>query len=304
MMVPFPPQTKKAEVVERDITKTIEERILGWHEHATIIAGRFGAGKSVAVEEALRDMQGVYVHQVRGNDWEEKLYKRLGLDGPDMLEEVLRRVGDKLKRPPILLLDIPRTTKQGMETISSFAKELSSDRKLAHVIVCASSAAMAISFDAGGSARQKDIWVGDLTEKEAKELLTLRGHQNDWKQFVDACGFNALDLVDACDISVEAKKAEMEQKARKEVLRFKDQCKIAGDTGKEILNKLLENRQAGEGAEELCTDASPKDVAMWIREKGYHAVIWHTVKREYQFASELHANAATEILKSTSQSTP
>ena len=43
---------------------------------------------------------------------------------------------------------------------------------------------------------------------------------------------------------------------------------------------------------------------MWIRERGYHPVIWHTAKREYQFASELHANAATEILKSTSQSTP
>ena len=58
--------------------------------------------------------------------------------------------------------------------------------------MCASSAAMAISFDAGGSARQKDIWVGDLTEKEARELLTLHEHQNDWKQFVDACPLVAL----------------------------------------------------------------------------------------------------------------
>ena len=113
MMEPFPPRKKKAEVAERSITDDIRHRILHWNQHATIIAGRFGAGKSVAVEEALRDMQGVFVHQVRGNDWEEKLYKRLGLDGPDMLEEVLGRVGDKLKRPPILLLDIPRTTKQG-----------------------------------------------------------------------------------------------------------------------------------------------------------------------------------------------
>ncbi|CAE7221653.1 unnamed protein product [Symbiodinium sp. CCMP2592] len=304
MMQPFPPQKKKAEVVKRGIMKTIEERILRWDAHATIVAGRFGAGKSVAVEEALRDMQGVFVHQVDGSDWKEELFKRLGLDGPDILEEVLGRVGDKLKRPPILLLDIPRTTKQGMETISSFAKNLSSDRKLVHVIVCASSAAMAISFDAGGSARQKNIWVGDLTEKEAKELLTLHEHQNDWKRFVDACGFNAMDLVDACDISVEAKKAEMEKRARKEVLRFKDQCKIAGDTGEQILNQLLANRQAGKGADELCTAASPKDVAMWIRERGYHPVIWHTQKQEYQFASDLHAKVATEILKSSSQSTP
>ena len=153
MMEPFPPKKKKAEVVQRGIMKTIEERILRWDAHATIIAGRFGAGKSVAVEEALRDMQGVFVHQVDGSDWKEELFKRLGLDGPDMLEEVLRRVGDKLKRPPILLLDIPRTTKQGggrwgfrfpfpfatcfaafrgMNTVSSFAKLLSSDSSLAH----------------------------------------------------------------------------------------------------------------------------------------------------------------------------
>ena len=113
MMEAFTPEKKKAEVVQRGIMRTIEERILRWDARATIIAGRFGAGKSVAVEEVLRDMQGVYVHQVRVNDWEEKLYKRLGLDGPDMLEEVLRRVGGKLNRPPILVLEIPRTAKRG-----------------------------------------------------------------------------------------------------------------------------------------------------------------------------------------------
>ena len=46
---------------------------------------------------------------------------------------------------------------------------------------------MGLAFDAGGSARQEDIWVGDLTEQEAKEFLALRGHKNDWKDFVDAC---------------------------------------------------------------------------------------------------------------------
>ena len=58
--------------------------------------------------------------------------------------------------------------------------------------MCASSAAMAISFDAGGSARQHDIWVGDLTEKEAEELLKLHEHHNDWKRFVAACPLDAL----------------------------------------------------------------------------------------------------------------
>ncbi|CAJ1451538.1 unnamed protein product [Effrenium voratum] len=58
-----------------------------------------------------------------------------------------------------------------------------------HVIVSASSAAVALAFDAGGTERQEDIWVGDLTEEEAKEFLALHGHENKWEDFVDACGF-------------------------------------------------------------------------------------------------------------------
>ena len=55
------------------------------------------------------------------------------------------------------------------------------------MIVSASSAAVALAFDAGGNERQEDIWVGDLTEEEAKEFLALHGHENKWKDFLDAC---------------------------------------------------------------------------------------------------------------------
>ena len=113
VMQPFPPQKKEAEVVERGIMKAIRRRILHWNQHATIIAGRFGSGKSVALEEALRGRQGVYVHKVRGNDWEEKLYEDLNLDNELMLETVLRKIGDGLGKPPVLVLDIPRSTKEG-----------------------------------------------------------------------------------------------------------------------------------------------------------------------------------------------
>ena len=63
-----------------------------------------------------------------------------------------------------------------------------SDYPLSKVIVSAPSAAVALAFDAGGIARQEYIWVGDLTEEEAKELfLALHGHENRWEDFVDAC---------------------------------------------------------------------------------------------------------------------
>ena len=167
-------------------------------------------------------------------------------------------------------------------------------------------------------------------------MLNLHGHKDKTDEFLEACplaalfalfcrethpamsgqplnpsgGYNALDLVRTCqryaavgEQALKAKNERMEKRAREEVQVFRDQCKVAGDTGKEILKELLANRQAGKGADRLCTAAFPKDVAMWIREKDCHSVIWHTVREEYQFASDRHAKVATEILNSTSQST-
>ncbi|CAE7458601.1 unnamed protein product, partial [Symbiodinium pilosum] len=71
MMQPFSPETKQEKVVGRGIIEDIRRRIQEWDQHATIIAGRFGSGKSVALAEALRGMQGVYVHTVEGKDWKE-----------------------------------------------------------------------------------------------------------------------------------------------------------------------------------------------------------------------------------------
>ena len=107
--------------------------------------------------------------------------------------------------------------------------------------MCASSAAMALAFDAGGRERQEDFWVPDLTEEEATELVTKHGH-GDAKKFLDACalakpwlclsqrgGYRALDVVDACEryvgqASLNAKKAQMEKRAMTEVVRFEAQC--------------------------------------------------------------------------------
>ncbi|CAJ1346314.1 unnamed protein product [Effrenium voratum] len=90
---------------------------------------------------------------------------------------------------------------QGINLISSTAKDVATDKigSAIHVIVSASSAAVALAFDAGGIARQEDIWVGDLTEEEAKEFLALHGHENKWEDFVDACGFRIGDLEKACE---------------------------------------------------------------------------------------------------------
>ena len=54
------------------------------------------------------------------------------------------------------------------------------------MIVSASSAAMALTFDAGGAQRQVNYWVDDLTEDEAEEVLKIYGHQDKTKEFLVA----------------------------------------------------------------------------------------------------------------------
>ena len=62
------------------------------------------------------------------------------------------------------------------------------------VLVSCSSAASALSFDAGGSSRQKNIWVGGLEVEEVEELVKLHGHSADCdsiKNIVAKCAFPA-----------------------------------------------------------------------------------------------------------------
>ena len=129
-------------------------------------------------------------------------------------------------------------------------------------------------------------------------------------------GHRALDLHLTCGdyegpATLAAKKEEMKEKAREEVLRFLKGCKMKTldgvvPAGANILNALVQDRRAGGKGVGALTGGSvvlPKDVAKWIRDNSAHAVIWHMPDRKYRFASELHAEAAPNILKQ-SQSSP
>ena len=176
---------------------------------------------------------------------------------------------------------------------------------------------------------QVNIWVEDLAEQEAQQLLELKGHAEDWKQFTAACspaavpaclegflcslslgGFNALDLVKACgdytgpDFLEEARRKK-EATARMEVLCFREQCKFQtvdsiAPAGANILKALSANRKGGDGqgvaALSAGTAVGPKKVAQWMRQEGRRPVIWHTREEKYKFASERHAQAAAAIL--------
>ena len=160
VMKPFEPSNEEKEVIKRPVMGTIKDRIKSWKQHATIIGGRYLSGKSVAVEEALRGVRGVFRFTIENAEWKKMMYEQLNVDTVGMFKAVMSQVCEKLKdfpdnltKHPILLLDLQKEDRM---------------------------------FDAGGNQRQKDIWVADLTEKEAKDCLSLHGHDN-FDEFIDAC---------------------------------------------------------------------------------------------------------------------
>ena len=61
---------------------------------------------------------------------------------------------------------------------------------------------------------------------------------------------------------------------------------------------LANRSDDGQGVAELSSGPAvePKDVTLWMRQKGCHPVIWHTIHKKYRFASERHAEAAAAVL--------
>ena len=110
-------------MVRREIMNTIKELITEWSlqtEKATIARGHYSAGKTVAVNEALRGVRGVFQIDVESVDWKEAMYKKMRVNDEDMFKEVLRRVRRELEhfpnnptKFPILLLEVDREVVRG-----------------------------------------------------------------------------------------------------------------------------------------------------------------------------------------------
>ncbi|CAJ1457862.1 unnamed protein product [Effrenium voratum] len=305
-MEPFEPSRPQDEVIQRPVMEALRQRIASWQQHATIIGGRYQSGKSVATEEALRGARGVVRFTIRSADWNRMMFEELKVEDGGLFKEVMRRAREKLKdfpdnltKFPILLLEVPRTTTEGINLISSTAKDVATDKigSAIHVIVSASSAAVALAFDAGGTERQEDIWVGDLTEEEAKEFLALHGHENKWEDFVDACGFRIGDLAKACEnlkkgMSLDDTKQECQRVADDEVRGFMELQVHPTVTGCKMAQELLTAYPAGISNVVNGIRILPKKLAALIRNESCHAVYFHPIKKRFFFASKLHKEAA------------
>ena len=108
-------------VIPRPVIGTIKDRIKSWHKWATVIHGQLDSGRTWAVYEALRGVRGVVRFKIKKAEWEMEMCKQLRVDDTGMFKEVMRGVLKKLKnfpdnltKYPILLLDIPCATTEGL----------------------------------------------------------------------------------------------------------------------------------------------------------------------------------------------
>ncbi|CAJ1345847.1 unnamed protein product [Effrenium voratum] len=120
-MEPFEPSRPQDEVIQRPVMEALRQRIASWQQHATIIGGRYQSGKSVATEEALRGVRGVVRCTIESSDWKRMMFEELKVEDGGLFKEVMRRAREKLKdfpdnltKCPILLLEVPRTTTEGL----------------------------------------------------------------------------------------------------------------------------------------------------------------------------------------------
>ena len=112
---------KEMKVIPRPVIGTIKDRIKSWDKHATVIHGQLDSGRTWAVYEALRGVRGVVRFKIEKAEWEMEMCKQLRVDDTGMFKEVMRGVLKKLKnfpdnltKYPILLLDIPCATTEGL----------------------------------------------------------------------------------------------------------------------------------------------------------------------------------------------
>ena len=99
----------------------------------------------------------------------EKLCQQLGALRDVEAEEALKQAAKALSRLPIVVLEMPRQVSDMavVRSCSGFAKTWGYDAELAKVIVLASSASMALSFDA--DARKRRFQVQPLSEEECQQ---------------------------------------------------------------------------------------------------------------------------------------
>ncbi|CAE8625555.1 unnamed protein product [Polarella glacialis] len=181
----------------------------------TVVSGQAGAGKSVAVEQALLGRRGVLRVHVEGDAWEAKMLAALGITQDQlapMLRKVMQDLQDQIPGPcPIIILDVPRDSLiTSMRTLNNFCKELAINIPLCHVIVLVSSMKHAMGIDVGGRERSSIVVVSNFTLEEATDFVCRLLAASAWGDgstradaasvLTERIGTNPLALAHACHL--------------------------------------------------------------------------------------------------------
>eukprot|EP00438_Fugacium_kawagutii_P006938 Skav203604 [mRNA] locus=scaffold935:337135:338752:+ [translate_table: standard] len=197
---PFRPAAAEQMVVEREarnltktccggellrVVKRFQQHLVDWKGHATVISGRRGSGKTWIWQQALRNVPGVAMVSVSAQPVEKAIKAAFGLD-LGALQEVLKQVRLELDtsnawlETPVIVLEVQHATRDVVEGIHSLAKALSSDARLAHVVVCDSTLVAPLFMSWGQECSH--FWADDLSLAEAREFLLARTGCEDWQR--------------------------------------------------------------------------------------------------------------------------
>lgn len=322
LMLPYAPkELGSRKIIHREVMNTLSRRITTWHEadpaSTTIIAGLFQSGKTCLTEHILRGMPGVVHIDVIDDAWKTALLHKMGVKDAEMMEEVFSLVAAKLanKRTtadstvPIVVLDVPRDSTASMSSISTFCKGVVSDRRRVHVIVLASAVTCALGIDPGGPDRRWDLWCGDLSQEEARQLLESRGiRQPEADRLIQSLGGNAgrlagaatrlsqsvpleriiEDYLEVCDVQLQLALAMM----------LKDRHGKDREVGLEIVEEILGSEEESKASQKLWNAdwILAKDIATRIKQGDAHGIYYHTEENVWRFSSPGHRLAAVKRL--------
>ncbi|CAJ1386746.1 unnamed protein product [Effrenium voratum] len=300
----------KVEIPREQVQVTMK-RLLDLDDRSPVLIwGSHLAGKSFALFKAFEQAgfrEGV-VHVKLADDKDvarELLCKQLGAPGHVEAEEALRQAAKTLSRLPIIVLEIPREVSDMavVRSCSGFAKTWGYDAELAKVIVLASSASMALSFDA--DAREVRFQIQPLSEEECQqeEVQTFLKHHGGAvavehkSELLHLSGGNVGKLEDLAQAlrtkTFEEVRLETISAQEEEILRFFGIDAQGGFGPEKVLAAKEVARRVADAPFEQCVRSvdfadrfTSKDLAQAVKARGAHCIyVKATTKADERFCA-------------------
>jgi hypothetical protein len=315
------PRAELVEEIQRFVGPGAEE-----NSNYLVLAGERGTGKSTLVAEALNGRQAVLRVKVDflpkdSGMLTEACLGALGVPGcrnHAVLLEVCRRVEEKLKQLPVIVLEVEAgmvSTVEEMRVLCKWIKVWGVDTRLFRGIMVLSDANAVLTLH--DDMRHRLLWPGDFSEAQARQFLDasslLMGpeHADLRGRVLSVVGRRPMALVDLRDQLGRVKneedlQARVEQHLEDVLQEGRNVLKgflAAVDTGaggtqftgsqaRELMHQLLVSPNGTVRYNDVPVLA--KSVAAVLKIAGAHALVCDSRRSVYRFHSPAVANAAAE----------